>query len=72
MNVSDLIKGVQQAGLIIERMIISSDGSVIVEFAPVSRARTVAASATSHRRVGRPQKDGRRRRRGRPRKKEVA
>jgi hypothetical protein len=72
MNVSDLIKGVRQAGLSIERMIISSDGSVIIEFAPVSKARTVAASVTLHRRVGRPPKDGRRRRRGRPRKTKVA
>jgi hypothetical protein len=53
-------------------MIISSDGSVIIEFAPVSKARTVAASVTLHRRVGRPPKDGRRRRRGRPRKTKVA
>ena len=72
MNVSDLIKGVQQAGLIIERMIISSDGSVIVEFAPVSKARTMAVSATLHKRVGRPPKNGRRRRRGRLRKIQTA
>jgi hypothetical protein len=72
MNVSDLIKGVQQAGLIIERILISSDGNVSIEFAPVSKARTMAESVPTHRIVGRPPKNGRRRRRGRPRKTEIA
>jgi hypothetical protein len=70
MKVSDLISGVRQAGLIIERILISPDGSVIVDVAPVSRARTIAESSTSNKRRGRPPKNGRRRRRGRPRKSE--
>jgi hypothetical protein len=71
MKVSDLINGVRQAGLIIERILISPDGSVTVDVAPVPRARTVAESSASNKRVGRPPKNGRRRRRGRPRKTEA-
>lgn len=70
MKVSDLISGVRQAGLIIERILISPDGSVTVNVAPGSRARTVAESTTSNKRIGRPPKNGRRRTRGRPRKSE--
>ena len=72
MKFSDLIKEVQHAGLTIERIIVSSDGSISVEFAPHSRASTMAVSTISRKRVGRPPKNGRRRRRGRPRKAETA
>ena len=72
MKFSDLIKEVQHAGLTIERIIVSSDGSISVEFAPHSRASTMAVSTISRKRVGRPPKNGRRRRRGRPRKAEKA
>jgi hypothetical protein len=71
MNFSDLIK-LHDAGLTIERIVIAPDGSISVEFARVSKPRTMAVSTISHKRVGRPPKDRRRKRRGRPRKAEAA
>jgi hypothetical protein len=50
-NFSDLIE-LHEAGLTIERIVISPDGSISVEFARVSKARRMAVSTISHKRVG--------------------
>ena len=72
MDISDLIKEIQQAGLSIDTISIAPDGSARLHIAQASRPRRTAANAVTHRRVGRPPKNGRRRKRGRPRKAEAA